>query len=47
MKQDLTLPLPTDIGLAIITYINKERKNKIKDTNEHIFIRSKFPMSSV
>lgn len=43
-KKILHIPLPIDVGEAIIDYINHERPMKIKNTNDYIFIRSSSPL---
>lgn len=42
-KVQLTLPLYAEVGNAIIDYIKNERPHMIKDKEEYIFIRHRFP----
>lgn len=46
-KKQLSLPLPNDVGEAIIEYIQKERPFKIRSKDENIFIRHRFPLVSL
>lgn len=43
-KKQLSLPLPNDVGEAIIAYIQKERPFKIRSEDENIFIRHRYPL---
>ena len=46
-KKQLSLPLPNDVGEAIIDYIKNERPFKIRDENENIFIRHRYPLTNL
>lgn len=46
-KKPLYIPLPIDVGEAIIDYINNERPMKIKNTNDYIFIRKSSPLTKL
>ena len=43
-KINITLPLFSDVGNAIINYIKKERPFKIKSNDDYIFIRHRYPL---
>lgn len=43
-KKVNVLPLPNDVGEAIINYIQLERPIKIRNNNDYIFIRTKYPL---
>ena len=43
-KKQLSLPLPNDVGEAIIEYIQNERPFKIRNEDENIFIRHRYPL---
>lgn len=42
-----TLPLPIDVGDAIIDYIKKERPIKIRGNDDYIFIRHIYPLTKL
>lgn len=46
-KKQLSLPLPNDVGEAIIEYIKKERPYKIRNEDEYIFIRHRYPLTNL
>ena len=46
-KKQLSLPLPNDVGEAIIEYIKEERPFKIKNENDYIFIRHRYPLTKL
>lgn len=43
-KKQLSLPLSNDVGEAIIDYIKNERPFKIRNEDECIFIRHRYPL---
>ena len=43
-KKQLSLPLPNDVGEAIIEYIKNERPFRIKTEDDFIFIRHRYPL---
>ena len=43
-KKINTLPLPNDVGEAIIDYIKLERPIKIRGNDDYVFIRTKYPL---
>ena len=43
-KKINTLPLPNDVGEAIIDYIKLERPIKIRGNDDNVFIRAKYPL---
>ena len=43
-KKQLSLPLANDVGEAIIDYIKNERPFKIREEDEYIFIRHRYPL---
>lgn len=45
--KELIIPFSADVGESIINYIKKERPFKIKNDNEYIFIRHRFPFEKL
>lgn len=45
--KQVSLPLPVDVGEAIIDYIQKERPAKIRGNDDYIFIRHKYPLTKL
>lgn len=45
--KQISLPLPVDIGEAIIDYIQKERPIKIRGNDDYIFIRHTYPLTKL
>ena len=46
-NNELNLPLPKDVGTAIINYIQNERPLKIRNNEDYIFIKNSYPYTKL